>query len=575
VEPVDFFASERQYADHLVPIWQALHPAERGRFFGSSLTMDRLADAGIEAVNALPRAGTRPVVVAAHSDYMRTGARAVVYVEHGAGQRYDGAGQVGHAGYSGGKDRDRTVLFLCNSEAVADANRAVYRAPAEVVGCPKLDRWHRQSWVGHGGLAGVVAFSFHWDCKVAPEARTALPHYLPHLGRIVADLQAAGWEVLGHGHPKAWARLLDLWRGLGVEPVAEFDDVLARADVYVCDNSSTLYEFASTDRPVVLLNAPWYRRDVEHGLRFWSEAGVGQQVDEPDLVVPTVLDSRAYDTDAGWAAMRRASVQRVYPLADGQAATRAADAMRRHLAGQQWREPMTAGPDPFVGTRVVRTRSTQRPFPSDRLLRLGATDDEVSEARAAWDALTYDQQENAAAMLEQQTDDELRVAIAADREDVELDQLWAWAEAVVKAGDYPDTDTALDALDQLVVGEQGPELTTLLGVVHPLAPLQPGVDVHATDTPDGAEAAGGSGTTGTEGEASAAGNPADAEPATAGAGYPTDGGTVAGVLGWVGADGADNVARARHALAQELARDEKDQRKGVLDAVRKITGAGG
>jgi hypothetical protein len=57
--------------------------------------------------------------------------------------------------------------------------------------------------------------------------------------------------------------------------VPDFADVCRRADVYVCDNSSTLYEFASTGRPVVVLNSPQYRGTVNHGLRFWDAAHVG------------------------------------------------------------------------------------------------------------------------------------------------------------------------------------------------------------------------------------------------------------------------------------------------------------
>ena len=58
----------------------------------------------------------------------------------------------------------------------------------------------------------------------------------------------------------------------------DFDEVMERSTLYICDNSSTLYEFASTGRPVVVLNAPWFRRDIEHGLRFWEHADVGVSV---------------------------------------------------------------------------------------------------------------------------------------------------------------------------------------------------------------------------------------------------------------------------------------------------------
>jgi hypothetical protein len=59
--------------------------------------------------------------------------------------------------------------------------------------------------------------------------------------------------------------------------VASLREVQRRAAVYVCDNSSSMYEFAATGRPVVVLDLPegrikgiGYRRNINHGLRFWD-----------------------------------------------------------------------------------------------------------------------------------------------------------------------------------------------------------------------------------------------------------------------------------------------------------------
>ena len=75
----------------------------------------------------------------------------------------------------------------------------------------------------------------------------------------------------------------------GIPFVADFRDVLRRADLYACDNSSTLFEFASTGRPVVVLNTPAYRRNIHHGGRFWDWATVGLQVDHPRDLVATIV----------------------------------------------------------------------------------------------------------------------------------------------------------------------------------------------------------------------------------------------------------------------------------------------
>ena len=103
----------------------------------------------------------------------------------------------------------------------------------------------------------------------------------------------------------------------------DFDDVLRRADVYACDNSSTLYEFASTGRPVVVLNAPWYRHDANHGLRFWDASGVGVTSYEPGRPAGRASSAAA---DIVTRRVRGTALDIVYAYRTG-AAQRAADAI--------------------------------------------------------------------------------------------------------------------------------------------------------------------------------------------------------------------------------------------------------
>ena len=101
--------------------------------------------------------------------------------------------------------------------------------------------------------------------------------------------------------------------------------MLATADLYVCDNSSTQYETAALGIPNVVVNSTMYRRDVHHGLRFWSHIP-GPQVDDPDHLAATVQE--VLDHPDRWADYARRVANDVYDgLLDGHATERAVGAI--------------------------------------------------------------------------------------------------------------------------------------------------------------------------------------------------------------------------------------------------------
>jgi len=363
---IDFAAGEPHFADHLAPIYAALEPHERGRFFalGDGMVGYLARVYGIAAEPALrlelgwpvvvaswgdlravtegerrvPRPGGKPGVIVrqAGMSSARTQPRVpVVFVEHGAGQTYR---DTDSPSYAGGRRRDAVRLYLAPGDHVARNNAARYPdTPTEVVGCPKLDRWHLEGRppARRGAELGrrpAVAVSFHPDFPhIAPECLSAFSWYRDALASLAAADRP--YDLLGHAHPRRWPELRAWWAGIGVEPVERFDEVVARADCYVVDNSSTLYEFASLDRPVVALDAPWMRRSVEHGLRFWSHADVGVRIGQAsalDTAIRLALTDPAEIADR-----RRRLVADVYAHVDGHAADRAVDAIRRHA--YEWR----------------------------------------------------------------------------------------------------------------------------------------------------------------------------------------------------------------------------------------------
>lgn len=172
----------------------------------------------------------------------------------------------------------------------------------------------------------TVAVSFHFDCAICPETRSAWRYYDPHLPRLVRDPR---FRVVGHGHPRLWPTIRRRWAELGVEQWPDVDRVLSEADLLVVDNSSVAFETAAIGMPVVLLNLPSYRREVEHGGRFWS-APPGVQVDHPselaDAIACALTDPPAHR------AIRARAVDWSYSgLVDGHASERAATAILEAL----------------------------------------------------------------------------------------------------------------------------------------------------------------------------------------------------------------------------------------------------
>lgn len=331
--PIDIIATRTHYLEHLLPVWWALPEERRGGVYApASRGVIPMCEAlGIPAESAYAPRSREPVLLSGGGDLTYAGSRPVIQLEHGAGQTYLGLDDPSHAG---GRGRDGVALFCHPREQTAALDRARYpEAQVEVVGCPRLDRWHakrkaesvslREPGIPDSGIRNspTVGVTFHWpaDTVNVPEARWAFPHY----GRAALEVLALRYPVVGHGHPRGagWLRSEYVAARIPWEP--NLDRFFSRIDVLVADNTSALPEFASAlDKPVVFLNAPWYRRDVEHGCRFWDWPRGQVEVDDPgglvDGVTEALLDGR------GRAEARRAMTRATYAFDDGLAAERTA-----------------------------------------------------------------------------------------------------------------------------------------------------------------------------------------------------------------------------------------------------------
>lgn len=300
---IDAYASYPHLLDHLAPIWRAL--GAPGTFYlGARRLLPHAESLGIVPRLGNVEKGDALVLVANHHDldHLPPGRRGI-FVEHGAGQVY--ADVPAHPAYSGGERRHKAALFLALNDTTAarDAHRSPH-ASVVVVGSPRLDaimpplRWRTSR--------PVVALCWHWDCGLVPETRWAWPYYR----KACADLTDR-FTVLGHGHPRSWPLLKPRYQSMGIEPVETFAEVVRRADVVVVDNTSAGPEAAACGLPVVWVNAPWYRREVEHGGRFWSWPRGQATCDVPAQLTDAITEALADAPEAR--AARRALVDDIYP----------------------------------------------------------------------------------------------------------------------------------------------------------------------------------------------------------------------------------------------------------------------
>lgn len=260
-------------------------------------------------------------LVASSSDAAAVAPTPCVFMEHGAGQAYDADERTaGLSGWSTGTIPN-AKLFLCPNRYVAQRRQNRHpNALAIAIGCPRLDTWAHLTGNHEQVERNVAALAFRWDQPRIPETRSAFDHYRPHLMEMAKRLASAGIRPVMTGHPRAAKALRIHAKRTGWE-WWESDDVLTSAAVLAFDNTSLGYEFAAVDRPCVVLNAPWYRRDVHHGLRFW-ECIPGEMADDAREAVAAI--ARAFEDPLPEV---RDCVDTIYPARDGKASWRAAEAI--------------------------------------------------------------------------------------------------------------------------------------------------------------------------------------------------------------------------------------------------------
>jgi len=325
---IDFFARREHFIDHLLPIWNEIPNNKKGIFYIHANTFkytigkiinicvlrDELEPNRLEVF--VP--GTNPIVTCAYGDmvnaYKSNPDRIFILAEHGVGLTFGD-----NAGYAGGLGMRRIAdCFLAPNEYIANKTEKVLDTTQYIIGTPKLDEWGNP-WIkamnsvvehiSNNKPVPTVCISFHWDgSHVAPEAGNAFGIF----GRdeVLKELKET-FNLIGHCHPKSRDHYRPIFENLGIPFVENFSDVMAQADIYVNDASSTMYEFLVTGKPVILMNAPHFRKDIHFGIRFWDYTDIGYQVKTPrelkEAIQNTIIDPNKF------LKQRQKAVKDLYP----------------------------------------------------------------------------------------------------------------------------------------------------------------------------------------------------------------------------------------------------------------------
>jgi hypothetical protein len=312
---LDFYASNSHFLDHMLPIWELLQEEYKGIFYIESNMKDYAKILGIQAKVGRPTDNI--ALVSSWGDYRKTRGD-VIFMEHGIGNTYSN----NNPSYAGSPGKDRAVMFLNQHDIVQQKNLKTYpNAVNVIIGTPKMDKVQVRHIEGN-----IVCLSFHWDCTVVPETRSAFAYYKPIINKLSRSKK---YKLIMHAHPHINGTWQQQFKNLGVEFYENFADVLRIADLYAVDNSSTMYEFAAAGRPVLALNCPFYRKNVHHGIRFWDYLP-GDQV-EHYLALPEMIEY-TFKHPHQWDDRRNKVVEQLYPYR-GHAAQVAVEEITKYLDG--------------------------------------------------------------------------------------------------------------------------------------------------------------------------------------------------------------------------------------------------
>lgn len=328
-QKIDFLATEEHFVDHLLPIYNSLPKKHQGNFYTTQLATNlewSIYKNQSDIIKEINSVNNHRLLFLSSllTNTIQKINRPIGWIAHGAGQTYNTA----RWRYS---NNDNLYLALCPNEHYYNYVKTNSKCKnIKIVGSPKLDKWY--NYKKEKNEKPVVAISFHHDRKACPESHSSFPHFKNILPQLFTQSK---WKILGHGHPRIIDQLIPIYDQYNIEYTRDFEEVLRKADLYICDHMSTLYEFAAVDnKPVVVLNAPWYRRDVEHGLRFWEHCDIGINCDNPEYLLNCV--ELGLKDNEKQRILRQKCLKAVYKYQDGKSTQRATDELIKLVNSREY-----------------------------------------------------------------------------------------------------------------------------------------------------------------------------------------------------------------------------------------------
>lgn len=279
------FGSSLQYKNHSRPLYNTLH---------------KIVDVELLENDYVPRSKRNNYFITfGYGDYIKLlgynipGDR-IIYAEHGVCEFYwEDETKVPVSGWGSitFSEVDKPLIHLAPNQRACDIFSRSHRSV--VTGVYETD-WIKD-WKFNRNKVPIVCLSSHWNQRGNVYTSSYFDHYFNKIRTAVC--KRLGWELVLHGHPRNSGKLKYRAYSENLRWIKDFKEVVETCDIYICDNSSSIFSFASSHKPVILLNPPNVTMDTtpSFNFRFWEHADIGIHINFNDPI--DIIEDKLYNIE--------------------------------------------------------------------------------------------------------------------------------------------------------------------------------------------------------------------------------------------------------------------------------------